>query len=264
MELVDRGGFSIAYSLRGEGAPLVFLSGLGLDSAPLKRAAASIQDRFQCILIDNRGTGGSGTSTEDFTIDDLADDVIAVLDQLQLARVSAIGWSMGGTILQSLLHRYPDRIDHAVLLSTLPRYTPVQHAWLDGTRAIRRSEYSLVDQALFNQAWSFTPRLLADHQGALALAEITAASRGAADNAAYEQQAAAIRAFDALDSLNGVTADVLVLVGAEDILTPVEQAVQIADAIPGAQLRVLPRGGHGMVLEYPDDTLTAIREFLEG
>jgi pimeloyl-ACP methyl ester carboxylesterase len=53
-----------------------------------------------------------------------------------------------------------------------------------------------------------------------------------------------------------------VLVGAEDVLTPPSQAVEIASRIPGAQLKVLPRGGHGMVIEYPEDTLAAIRAFL--
>ena len=52
------------------------------------------------------------------------------------------------------------------------------------------------------------------------------------------------------------------LTGAEDVLTPVAQAVEMAQLLPHGTLQVLPRGGHGMVLEYPEDTVRAIVRFL--
>ena len=55
---------------------------------------------------------------------------------------------------------------------------------------------------------------------------------------------------------------VLVLAGAEDILTPPWQSVEMAELIPNAHLQILPRGNHGMIMEYPDDTLAAITAYL--
>jgi len=56
----------------------------------------------------------------------------------------------------------------------------------------------------------------------------------------------------------------MVLAGAEDILTPVHQSAEIAGLIPGAKLVVMPRGGHGMLIEYLDDTVPVIKAFLAG
>ena len=54
----------------------------------------------------------------------------------------------------------------------------------------------------------------------------------------------------------------LVLVGAEDVLTPPQQSIEIAERIPDAKLVILPRGGHGMMLEYSEDVLAQVRAFL--
>ena len=77
-----------------------------------------------------------------------------------------------------------------------------------------------------------------------------------------DPQGEAIRRYDSRPRLPEVTTPTLVLVGAEDVLTPPAQAVEMASLIPGAKLTVLPRGSHGMVIEYPEDTLAEIRAFL--
>lgn len=261
---LDRGGYRIAYDWSGpvDGAPLLLLAGLGLDSRSMRGLARGLQDRYRCLLLDHRGTGESTTSATPYAIDDLADDVAAVLDAEGLASVSALGWSMGGTVLQALLHRHPSRVSAAVLVSTFPNYSRLQHAWLDSNRALRASGLSAAEQALAGLSWLYGPRILADHAAAWALAERMGAGRGVSD-AVFEQQAAALHAFDALPSLPRVTARTLVLVGAEDVLTPLAQAEQIAAAIPSARLEVLPRGGHSMPFEYPRDTVEAARRFLD-
>ena len=85
-----------------------------------------------------------------------------------------------------------------------------------------------------------------------------------ASNAGFAAQAQAIRVFDRRAELHKVSAPALVLVGAEDVLTPPSQAIEIAGLIPGARLAVLPRGSHGMIVEFPGPALAAIEEFLAG
>lgn len=263
MPLLNRDGFRLSYEVRGTGETLVLLSGLGLGSAPWEQTVEMLGEHFQCILIDNRGTGGSDTPPGPYTIDEMADDVVAVLDSLRIPRASAVGWSMGGSILQSVLSRYPDRIGRAVLLSALARYTRTQHAWLDCLRALRASELSEEDRTMFGMAWSFTGKTLMDHARSWDLAQMSASLPGGASDEAYEYQSAGLRAYDARPHLGKVTAEVMVLVGAEDVLTPPEQAVEIAELIPGARLKVLPRGSHGMLLEYPAETIGAMASFLK-
>lgn len=79
---------------------------------------------------------------------------------------------------------------------------------------------------------------------------------------AYRAQSAACSTHDTLDALGGITSPTLVLVGAEDILTPPYFSREIAERIPGAVLKVLDRGGHGAPIEHAVDVNAALLEFL--
>ena len=107
-----------------------------------------------------------------------------------------------------------------------------------------------------------TPRVLSNHPTAFAAAQLATQNPFPTSLEGYEAQAQAIRVYDSRPRLPEVTTPTMVLVGAEDVLTPVHQSVEIASLIPNAQLTVLPRGGHAMVIEYLDDTVRTIRNFL--
>jgi 3-oxoadipate enol-lactonase len=110
-------------------------------------------------------------------------------------------------------------------------------------------------------AWAFTPRWLSNHSAAVATAKLGLKDPYPTSGEGFEAQAHGLRRYDSRPDLPTVTTPTLVLVGAEDILTPVGQSAEIARLIPSARLQVLPRGGHGMVLEYTSDTVRAIIEF---
>ncbi|WP_293676902.1 alpha/beta hydrolase, partial [uncultured Phenylobacterium sp.] len=79
----------------------------------------------------------------------------------------------------------------------------------------------------------------------------------------FAAQAHGLRRYDSRPQLPSVKTETLVLVGAEDTLTPVSQSIEMATLMPNARLQVLPRGSHGMAIEYTTDTVAAIRAFLE-
>lgn len=256
-------GIEVHYEVAGEGPPLLLVSGLGLSSQAWAPVLPDLTGRFTVVTMDNRGTGRSDVPPGPYSIDTLADDTAALLRHLGLGPVSVVGWSLGGSVLQSLLIRHGDLLDRAVLLSAFPSYTPLQHAWLDAGLLVRRQGLDPVSVSLSGMSWSFTPRLLSDHGRAVAQAELAAQTPYPTSLSGFEAQAAGLRVYDSRQHLPSVTTPVQVLVGAEDVLTPVAQSVEMASLIPGAQLKVLPRGGHAMVLEYPTDTLDAIVDFLQ-
>ena len=255
-------GVRLHYEEEGEGPPLLLISGLGANRLSWLPVVPLLRDAFRCITFDNRGTGESDVPPGPYTIDELADDAAALIDALGIAPVAAVGWSMGGSILQSLLINHGEKVRRAVLLSTLPSYTELQHRWLDALLTLRRANVDPLVQGIIGMPWGFTPRVLADHDSAFKAAQLGAQNPYPTSPAGFEAQAQGIRVYDARPRLPEVTVPTLVLVGAEDVLTPVHQAVEIAELIPGARLTVLPRGGHAMVVEYPDDSVRAIRGFL--
>lgn len=255
-------GITLRHEVEGDGPPLLLISGLGGSSLAWATVVPRLTADYTVITFDNRGTGRSDVPPGPYAIDDLADDTAALVDHLGLGPVAAVGWSLGGSVLQSMLIRHGRVLSNAVLLNAFPSYTPIQDAWLDAGLALRRAGVDPVAIGIMGLPWGVTPRALSDHDAAAAQAELARKDPHPTTLAGFEAQAAGLRVYDSRPDLPSARTPTLVLAGAEDVLTPVSQSVEIAELMPNATLRVLPRGGHGMILEYPDDTLAAITAYL--
>lgn len=262
MATANVNGINLFYEIEGEGPPLVLIAGLGGNSSAWALAKPALVKDFTVITFDNRGVGRSDVPPGPYTIPQMADDTAALIRHLKLDRPHVVGWSLGGSVLQALLIAHGDLVGKAVLLSAFPSYTELQHGWLDCLLALRKAEVSPVASGMFGMAWAMTPRVLMDHAQLAANAKLAAAAPYQTTFAGFEAQAHGLRRYDSRPDLPKVKNQVLVLVGAEDVLTPIDQSVEMAELIPGAHLKVLPRGSHGMLIEYPQDTLAAIRSFL--
>jgi len=139
MPRVTVNGIGIHYEEEGRGEPLLLISGLGANRLSWAPAVPMLRDTFRCITFDNRGVGESDVPPGPYTIDQMADDAAGLIAAIGDGPIAAVGWSMGGTVLQSLLINHAQKLSRAVLLSTLPAYTEVQHGWLDASLAMRRS-----------------------------------------------------------------------------------------------------------------------------
>jgi pimeloyl-ACP methyl ester carboxylesterase len=253
---------TLHYDVEGNGPPLLLIAGLGSSSLAWAAAVPRLREGFTVVTFDNRGTGRSDVPPGPYAIDDLADDAAALVDHLGVGPVATVGWSLGGSVLQSMLIRHALVLSKAVLLNAFPSYTAIQDGWLDAGLAVRRAGVDPVAIGMSGMPWAFTPRLLSDHVTAAAQAELARKDPHPTTLAGFEAQAAGLRIYDSRPDLPSAMTYTLVLAGAEDVLTPVSQSVEIAELMPNATLQVLPRGGHGMLLEYPDDTLGAITAFL--
>lgn len=255
-------GVELHYEIGGEGPSLVLISGLGQNALAWAGVVARLRERYRTLVFDNRGTGRSEVPPGPWTIDAMADDTAALIDHLGLGPAAVVGWSLGGSVLQSLLIRHGARLRCGVLLNALPNYTTVQHRWLDAQLALRRSDAPPEAVATMTLPWALSPLILSDHARTAALVDTMVANPWPTGYAGYAAQAEAIRDYDATPGLPGVATPTLVLVGAEDILTPIAQSQRIASLVPGAEMVVLGKGGHSMVLDYPHEVLRAILPWL--
>jgi pimeloyl-ACP methyl ester carboxylesterase len=255
-------GVTLFYEVEGQGPPLLLIAGLGANSSAWASVRPQLSDRFTCITFDNRGTGRSDTPPGPYTIDQMADDTAGLIRSLGLGPVMAVGWSLGGSVLQGLLIRNGALVSRAVLLSAFPSYTELQHGWLDCLLSLRQSDVPPVAQTLFGMAWGFTPKMTCDHAALTLAAKAMAAAPYQTSVEGFAAQAHGLRRYDSRAQLGAVTTPTLVLVGAEDVLTPPSQSIEMARLIPNAVLQVLPRGGHGMAIEYTPETVAAITAFL--
>jgi pimeloyl-ACP methyl ester carboxylesterase len=100
MRLAEVNGIKLAYQVQGAGPPLVLIMGYRLNSLawPIS-LVEQLARRFTVITPDNRGTGSSDKPIEGYAIANMARDVRGLLDELGLAQVHMLGYSMGGAIV---------------------------------------------------------------------------------------------------------------------------------------------------------------------
>ena len=124
MPTVDVNGFTMYYEARGEGEPLLLLHGGTGVGADWRHVFPADPDGYRVVVPDLRGHGRSTNPSRQFTFRQSARDVAALLDHLGLARVKAIGMSMGAKTLLQLATADRDRVEAMVLVSATPYFPP--------------------------------------------------------------------------------------------------------------------------------------------
>jgi 3-oxoadipate enol-lactonase len=256
---IDGPRHRIAYRRAGTGPPLVLLHPLALSGAVWGAFASLLAVTFDVIAPDARGHGDSGWDGEPFTIDDLADDVAALLDGLGLAAAHVVGMSMGGSTAVSFAGRYPSRADGLVLADTTAWYgADAVTAWAARADSAVAKPREL--QVPFQADRWFTEDFRQRNPGEVnRVVGIFLRTNSLA-------HASASRAMGAMDSrplLGAITARTLAVTGEEDYATPPAMGKAIADGVRGAQARVLPSLRHLSLVEDPGLAGMAA-EFLTG
>ena len=245
------------YELTGPSdAPVVVLgNSLGTTTALWDRQLPVLQRRFRVLRYDHRGHGGSGVVEGPYRIDDLADDVLELLDALGLTRVSYCGVSMGGMVGMWLAGHAPERIERLVVCCSAAAFASSQ-PWVDRAAAVRESGTGSIASAAVGR-W-FTPAFRASSP------EVVAAfSRGLSevDDAGYAGCCDALAAMDLRSVLPAIEAPTAVIAGAEDEATPADCGRFIASAIPGAAFHLVP-GAHLANVEAADEVSAILEEHL--
>lgn len=253
-------GAEIAYEVRGKGPAVLFLHAFPLGMFMWDAQAEALRQSHTVVRFDDRGFGASPPGDALLTMERIADDAAALLDDLGIARAVVAGCSMGGYAALAFVRRHPDRLRGLVLQDT--------RAGADNEEG-RKGRAELAEKVLREGAQAaadaFLPRLLGrttqetrkDLVEALRARILATSPRGIADALA----GLAARA-DSTPTLREVRVPTLVVVGEEDVLTPPAEAEALAAGIAGAQLEIVPRAGHLANLEAPAAYDQALARFL--
>ncbi|MHA6762931.1 alpha/beta fold hydrolase [Streptacidiphilus sp. PAMC 29251] len=250
----------------GSGTPLVLLHAFPLSSrmwqSQLDELPGPDGTEARVLAVDLRGFGGTELGSDEPSLDLLADDVALLLERAGIERAVVGGLSMGGYVAMALARRHPERLAGLLLADT--KATP-------DTDQARANRERIAAAVLARDS----VRLLVDEQTPTPLlGPTTVAERprlverlrwmieqASPQAAAWAQRAMAARP-GSLDVLAGVTVPALVLVGEEDVITPVADAEAMAAVLPDALLTVVPGVGHLSAMEAPDTFNWAVRGLL--
>jgi 3-oxoadipate enol-lactonase len=257
---VEGAGGTINVREHGHGdRRVVCLHALALSGqfwAPFGTSLAADHDA-RVLAVDARGHGASSWDGQAFSVDDMADDVAAVIEASGSGPAAVIGMSMGGCTALALALRRPDLVDRLVLADTTASYGPDREAkWAQ--RAQMAATKTRAEQIPFQPSRWFSPEF-AQQDGADQVVQIFLGTRPEVHAAAC----LALGGFDRTEQLSQVTAPTLVLVGESDQATPPSMAQVLADGIPGARLQVVPGVRHFGLLERPDVWPSIARHLLD-
>jgi len=261
MPVFHRDSFSTYYEESGNGDALVLICGLSADLQVWRFQVAELSKSYRVICYDNRGAGRSGAPDEPYTVGQMADDLAALLDNLNVAKARVLGWSMGGVIAQSYALAHPDRVKQLLLLGTFTAPDGYLHAAISNWMNIRRSNMPYEHVVRHIARMVYSPALANNSQAYEAFIQFMLANPYRQSAHGFLRQAEALLAYRQPADLRKLETPTAVVVGEHDQLTPKYMSEELVGAIPGSTLQVLP-GAHSGFVEYPDEYNQLLRETL--
>ena len=256
-------GIDLYYESHGAGEPLVLLPSTAFASDVWHLEQVNpLAERLNLIILDPRGCGRSSRPDRVYTIEQMAADVIALLDHLDVRAAHVLGHSMGGRIALTMALDHPGRVKSLILAATGSGI-----ATRAGEQCVVGLSHGMVMSLLergfdghqrheiMEASTYFTPAFRAEHPDRVqALYDVVA--RSAARPPEYLRLVAARQAWEATHRLGDVTVPTLVVVGSADTggSNHVQQAEVLAARIPNAVYKVLPGQTHGFFWEQPAET----------
>jgi 3-oxoadipate enol-lactonase len=261
--VVESGDASLWWDERGEGdPPLLLIQGLGYTADMWHRILPALAAARRVLVFDNRGVGRSSVPEPPWTVEEMADDAIAVLDAAGAGLADVFGVSMGGLIAQEVALRHPDRVRSLILGCTHPGGREAARMDADAAAMLMdRKPKSAREAVEASLPFVYAPSTSRDVVDADVEVRLRYPTRGKA----YWGQLDAMRKHPGtFGRLGEISAPTLVLHGTADRLVQPANATLLADAIPGAKLVWIDGASHVFWSEQPDRTVSEIDEFLRG
>ena len=252
-------GLEVAYRFDGpeDGHVVLMANSLMSDYSMWDWNVPALADRYRVLRYDKRGHGGSYTTPGPYSISQLADDAVALLDALQIQKVHFIGLSMGGMIGQQMGARYPERVYSLSLCDTASEMPP-RNLWEERFEVARKDGIpGLVDGTI--KRWFTAPFIERAPQDIEKVRQMILGT----GVEGYIGCASAVRDMAQTTMLLKIKAPTLILTGRQDPACTVEQATVLNRMIDGSKMVLIEEAAHLSNIEQPAVFNQIIREFID-
>ncbi|MFQ1064051.1 3-oxoadipate enol-lactonase [Bordetella trematum] len=237
-------------------APVLVLSNsLGTNADMWAQQVPALSRHFRVVRYDTRGHGRSSVPEGEYRFEQLANDVVELLDHLGVARAHFCGLSMGGPTGLTLALNHPERIDRLVLCNTAARIGSAQ-GWTDRIATVQQT-------GLANMAYGVVERWLTDgfREREPGLTQVLVDMLRRTPDAGYNGNCAALRDADLRPRLGEIRARTLVIAGTHDLAATPADGKYLTEHIGGARYVELDTS-HISNWENPEAFTHAVLDFL--
>ncbi|MCK0913030.1 3-oxoadipate enol-lactonase [Acinetobacter pittii] len=236
---------------------LVFSNSLGTNYGMWQKQSNELKDQFFVICYDTRGHGSSSTPDGPYTVEQLGEDVVRLLDHLNISKAAFCGISMGGLTGQWLAIHYPDRFSHVVVANTAAKIGQEQ-AWLDRAKLVRGQGLQPI-AATAASRW-FTDPFIQSHAS---IVNNLCNDLSAGSAIGYANCCEALAKADVREQLKDIKISVLVVAGTQDPVTTVADGEFMQQRIPQSKLTEID-ASHISNVEQPEAFNKILKDFLLG
>lgn len=261
MERVRSDDAEIFYEIRGNGPPVVLLHSFPCHHEFWRPVAAALESRYRLILPDLRGHGESEIGDGPALMQKHAGDVARVLDSAGVGKAAFIGCSIGGYILFEFWRRFRARVTSLVLCDTRP-----QADTAEGRANRMKSADSVPEQGTEPFFETMIPKLM----GRITVStrpDLVDGARAMMRKMSAEDISLVLRGMaerpDSIADLKTINVPTMILIGEEDVLSPVSDGELMRQNIASSQLKVIPKAGHYSPWEQPKAVGETLGQFLD-
>jgi 3-oxoadipate enol-lactonase len=254
-------GTSMAYEDAGHGMPVILLHGFPLDHRMWRNQVEALQSAYRVITPDFRGMRGSDVPKDPISLDQYADDVLALMDHLHVEQAVLGGFSMGGYVAFSLLRKAPKRFSAVVLANTRPEADTQE-----GQKNRMTMAASLFEKGAVAARDAMVSKLLSeDNQQVMPelVDEISSIMNSMKPEGLVHACLAMAFRKDSVSLLPSISVPTLVIAGEMDAITPPDVMRQMADRMPNSRMMRIPGAAHLTPMEKPEEFNSAVLEFLK-
>lgn len=253
----------LCYEIAGKGDPLVLIAGYTCNRGVFEGIKDELAKHFTLILFDNRGAGESDAPDSPYTVEQMADDTMALIDHLHLNKPHILGHSMGGTIAQTLGYKHGGKIGKIVLANTLVQMHPVNALCLKFFFTLRKMNVQVEVIIEGIAPWVFSNEYLKKRENVQKYIQSILEDPHPQSLIGQERQLEALLKFDSSNWLSKIQNQTLIIYGGEDILCPPPDNLKMAKLIPHAKSLCDPHMGHMTLIEKGPEFCRNVTNFLK-
>jgi 3-oxoadipate enol-lactonase len=256
-------GMRMAYEIEGSGEPLLLVPALGRDRTSWGAQIPKFKKSFMCITYDPRGCGQSENPDVPYTMDQMAEDAVQLLDGLNIPKAHVLGYSMGSAVVQRMAIQYPDRMKSIVLAATWAASTPDITIAFETLLSLAESctplelEKAVIwwvfSSQFINTQWNTVNKIIED------------GAHNAIPSEIFISQTKACIAHNTLEELCKINCPCLIVSAEQDRLIPFEESLKVHQGISGSQYGCLSGAGssHAFTYECADQFNQIVLDFLQ-